>query len=397
MNQKGVKMNSFYKSFWTARAGHSAKENGSTEAVTQSVDFESSKAVSKEVLSALSELGYKESSSHEEVERSEDSDAKQEIGFDNETSRKCEASLGSFSDDQKNLVETPSGVVDPTEHIADRFEEQRSEQAIQSNFVVPPKEGHMEDSVMDISAAVDVEDSKQTNDPTISEGLNKAVVLEDKNLVEGPPLGFSEEIGAKDAPKNSSEGSKLNIANLGKRLMMNTIAKNSLHLAANGKEYAPQEDSPLYATEKMLYDAQKSIALNEELIEAGKVTTQVCETVTFKGDIFFNGNGGSIAGIIEGNIVVEGHGVLYLAPSSQVRGNIKARNIIAEGKINGNIVCERVIATSTAVLIGDVMYKDVFNPAPGAKVQGSLQSNPDVFSDDSVKAPEQHKVALGTV
>lgn len=169
---------------------------------------------------------------------------------------------------------------------------------------------------------------------------------------------------------------------LGKRIMMNTLSKASLHLASAGSSYTPKEDSPLYTTEKMLYDAQKSIALTEELSEAGKITTTICETVTFKGDVTFGGNGGAIAGVIEGNVVVEGHGVLYLTPSSQIKGNIRARNIIAEGKINGNIECERIIATSTAVLIGDVMYKDVFNPAPGAKVQGSLQSNPEIFSED---------------
>tara|TARA_B100000287_G_C20657146_1_gene788911 strand:+ start:522 stop:1346 length:825 start_codon:yes stop_codon:yes gene_type:complete len=192
----------------------------------------------------------------------------------------------------------------------------------------------------------------------------------------------SAEAPAASSSVNTSE--EFTPQSLRRKIIMET-KHSSVSNLREVREYAPREDSPLYTTEKMLYDAQRSIKLSEELSESGKIESQIADSVRFVGDLYFNGTGASIAGEVEGSVTLDGGGVLYLMPSSVIKGNIKARNIIAEGKINGNIKCERLIATSTAILMGDVEYRDVFNPAPGAKVEGKLCSNPNVFTDSPEK------------
>lgn len=199
---------------------------------------------------------------------------------------------------------------------------------------------------------------------------------------DGPAQMDSTEVQVESSSVNTSE--EFTPQSLRRKIIMET-KHSSVSNLREVREYAPREDSPLYTTEKMLFDAQRSIKLSEELSESGKIESQIAESVRFVGDLYFNGTGASIAGEVEGSVTLDGNGVLYLTPSSVIKGNIKARNIIAEGKINGNIKCERLIATSSANLMGDVEYRDVFNPAPGAKVEGKLCSNPNVFTDSPEK------------
>lgn len=145
--------------------------------------------------------------------------------------------------------------------------------------------------------------------------------------------------------------------------------------------------SPLYKTESELATAQGSIQLTEDLVNSGRVSSNLHETFEVIGDIVVRGTGASIWGPVTGNIYVEGDGVLYLTQTAKISGNIFARHIVCEGVVEGDIRCAKMIATPNAVLKADIRYSEYFNPAMGADLDGSIKKDPNAMDD--IKSPSK--------
>jgi cytoskeletal protein CcmA (bactofilin family) len=64
-------------------------------------------------------------------------------------------------------------------------------------------------------------------------------------------------------------------------------------------------------------------------------------------------------GEVEGNIDLSGHS-LVVGPNGRVRANIKARDIVVHGKIDGNVFgVDRVELKKSAVLVGDIFTQRI--------------------------------------
>ncbi len=64
-------------------------------------------------------------------------------------------------------------------------------------------------------------------------------------------------------------------------------------------------------------------------------------------------------GEVEGSIELNGHGII-IGPNGKIRANIRAKDIIVHGKVDGNLYAsDRVELRKSAVLVGDVFTQRV--------------------------------------
>jgi cytoskeletal protein CcmA (bactofilin family) len=77
-----------------------------------------------------------------------------------------------------------------------------------------------------------------------------------------------------------------------------------------------------------------------------------------------------IDGEVEGS--VESHSVLTVGPSGKVRANIKAREVIVFGKVQGNVnVVEKIAIREQGSLVGDIKTAGI-SIDDGAYFKGSI-------------------------
>ncbi|MDB6140909.1 MAG: polymer-forming cytoskeletal [Verrucomicrobiaceae bacterium] len=88
---------------------------------------------------------------------------------------------------------------------------------------------------------------------------------------------------------------------------------------------------------------------------------EIVGTITFKDSL-------TIEGKIEGEIISGGD--LTIGESATINGNIRSRNVVVQGRVEGNItVQERCDARSTATIVGDITA-GTFAVAEGATFSG---------------------------
>lgn len=94
----------------------------------------------------------------------------------------------------------------------------------------------------------------------------------------------------------------------------------------------------------------------------------ISHTVKIEGNIYSDGNV-RIDGNINGNISVNGN--LTIGDTSNITGEVKATNVIMNGKINGKVTAdEKLKLESKAVLHGDLISK-ILVIEEGAYFQGN--------------------------
>lgn len=82
-----------------------------------------------------------------------------------------------------------------------------------------------------------------------------------------------------------------------------------------------------------------------------------------------------IDGQVEGNIDLKGH-CLIISASAWIKGNVDAREVVLEGKMEGNIVAsDKVAILASAFLIGDITACRV-SIQDGAKFKGTIKIVP---------------------
>lgn len=98
----------------------------------------------------------------------------------------------------------------------------------------------------------------------------------------------------------------------------------------------------------------------------------ISRTVKIEGNIFSDGNV-RIDGLVNGNISVNGN--LTVGDTSQINGEIKATNIVLNGKLNGKVTAdEKLRLESKAILKGDLVSK-VLIIEEGAFFEGNSKMN----------------------
>ncbi|WP_067519355.1 bactofilin family protein [Endozoicomonas ascidiicola] len=108
-------------------------------------------------------------------------------------------------------------------------------------------------------------------------------------------------------------------------------------------------------------------------VKSGSTTLISAETA-ITGDINFSGTV-HIEGRVKGNISAE-HGILTIAHSAAIEGDIRAQRVVIDGHVRGNVFAEEHLElASRAVITGNVFYS-VIEMTKGSQVNGSLEYHP---------------------
>ena len=95
----------------------------------------------------------------------------------------------------------------------------------------------------------------------------------------------------------------------------------------------------------------------------------VGETMQLEGDLRTVGSI-DVAGLINGNIYVSD---ITVAETGSVRGTIEAANVEVYGHVEGKISADVVIVGKTAVIKGDIFFKNTLKTEEGADIDGYIK------------------------
>ena len=95
----------------------------------------------------------------------------------------------------------------------------------------------------------------------------------------------------------------------------------------------------------------------------------VGETLQLEGDLRTSGSL-DIAGLINGNVYVS---EAIVSETGSVRGSIEASKIEINGHIQGKITADSIIIGKTAVIKGDVYFKNTLKTEEGADIDGYIK------------------------
>ena len=113
----------------------------------------------------------------------------------------------------------------------------------------------------------------------------------------------------------------------------------------------------------------KSLRTSEE----GKIShsgrSHVGETLQLEGDIRTAG-AIDVAGLINGNVFVS---EMIVTETGSIRGAIEASRIEINGHVEGKISADVIIIGKTAVIKGDIFFKNTLKTEEGADIDGYIK------------------------
>ena len=108
-------------------------------------------------------------------------------------------------------------------------------------------------------------------------------------------------------------------------------------------------------------------------VEGSKINNSgrsfVGETMQLEGDLRTSGSI-DIAGLINGNIFVS---EMTITETGSIRGSVEATTIEINGHIEGKISADTVIVGRTAVVKGDIYFKNTLKTEEGADIDGYIK------------------------
>ena len=97
--------------------------------------------------------------------------------------------------------------------------------------------------------------------------------------------------------------------------------------------------------------------------------SHVGETLQLEGDLRSSGSV-DVAGLINGNVFVS---EISVTDTGSIRGSIEAVSVEINGHIEGKITADSVIIGKSAVIKGDVFFKDKLKTEEGADIDGYIK------------------------
>ena len=112
----------------------------------------------------------------------------------------------------------------------------------------------------------------------------------------------------------------------------------------------------------------------------------VGETLQLEGDLRSAGSL-DVAGLINGNVFVTD---IVVAETGSVRGAIEATNIEINGHIEGKISADVIIIGRSAVIKGDIFFKNTLRTEEGADIDGYIKrvSNGKLNTEEDITIEE---------
>ena len=93
------------------------------------------------------------------------------------------------------------------------------------------------------------------------------------------------------------------------------------------------------------------------------------ETMQLEGDLRTSGSI-DVAGLINGNIFVS---EMTVKETGSIRGTVEATSIEINGHVEGKITADVVIVGKTAVIKGDILFKNSLRTEEGADIEGYIK------------------------
>jgi len=114
--------------------------------------------------------------------------------------------------------------------------------------------------------------------------------------------------------------------------------------------------------------------------------SHVGETMQLEGDLRSSGSL-DIAGLINGNVFVSD---MTITETGSVRGSIEAGSIEINGHVEGIISADSVIVGKSAVIKGDIFFKNTLKTEEGADIDGYIKraNNGKVNSEEDIAIEE---------
>ena len=105
----------------------------------------------------------------------------------------------------------------------------------------------------------------------------------------------------------------------------------------------------------------------EKINHSGR--SHIGETMQLEGDLRTSGSV-DVAGLVNGNIFVS---EITVTETGSVRGSIEATSIEINGHVEGKIAADTVIVGKTAVIKGDIFFKNTLKTEEGADIDGYIK------------------------
>ena len=134
-------------------------------------------------------------------------------------------------------------------------------------------------------------------------------------------------------------------------------------------------------------------------VEGSKISNNgrsfVGETMQLEGDLRTSGSI-DVAGLINGNIFVS---EMIIKETGSIRGSVEATTIEINGHIEGKVSADTVIVGRTAVVKGDIYFKNTLKTEEGADIDGYIKranngksnSEEDIAIEEIVEREDQTK------
>lgn len=113
----------------------------------------------------------------------------------------------------------------------------------------------------------------------------------------------------------------------------------------------------------------KTLRASESKIVNHSGRSHVGETLQLEGDLRSSGSV-DVAGLINGNIFVSD---MVVTESGSVRGSVEAASIEINGHVEGKITADTVIVGKSAVIKGDIFFKNTLKTEEGADIDGYIK------------------------
>ena len=106
---------------------------------------------------------------------------------------------------------------------------------------------------------------------------------------------------------------------------------------------------------------------SENLNHSGR--SWIGETLQVEGDLRSSGSV-DVAGLINGNVFVS---EMTVAETGSIRGSIESSSIEVNGHIEGKVTADSVIIGKSAVIKGDIFFKNSLKTEEGADIDGYIK------------------------
>tara|TARA_B100000686_G_scaffold344147_1_gene426253 strand:- start:1457 stop:1921 length:465 start_codon:yes stop_codon:yes gene_type:complete len=97
--------------------------------------------------------------------------------------------------------------------------------------------------------------------------------------------------------------------------------------------------------------------------------SHVGETLQLEGDLRSSGSV-DISGLVNGNVFVS---EMTITETGSVRGSLEATSIEINGHVEGKITADSVIVGKSAVIKGDIFFKNTLKTEEGADIDGYIK------------------------